>query len=117
MTRARAPKRLRDAHGACQEIATFTKDRLLAEYERDRGLRLIVERLFEILGEALNQASREDPSLEVVIPELRKIVGVRNIIAHGYDVIRDDVLWDIAVNEVPVLQEQIERVLDERGWA
>jgi len=116
MTQGRAPKRLRDAYGACQEIEAFTTNRSFLDYETDRGLRLVVERLFEILGEALNRASRDDSSLNELIPDLRKVVGVRNIIAHGYDIIRDEVIWDIAVNEVPVLQEQIGRVLVARGW-
>lgn len=116
MTRPRARKRLRDAYGVCDELASFTAGRTLEEYETDRGLRLIVERLFAILGEALHQAFREEAALEEEIPELRKIVGVRNRIIHGYDVIRNDVLWDIARNDVPVLQDQIEGILKARGW-
>ena len=115
MTRPRASKRLRDASSACMELDSFTSGRTLQEYEADRGLRLIVERLFEILGEALHQASREEESLAKDIPDLRKIVGLRNRVIHGYDSIRNDVLWDIVRNEVPALRKQIERILDARG--
>jgi uncharacterized protein with HEPN domain len=49
-------------------------------------------------------------ALERKIPELQRTVGVRNRIVHGYDVIRNEALWDIERNEVPALRGQIERV-------
>jgi uncharacterized protein with HEPN domain len=44
-----------------------------------------------------------------IIPDYRKIIGFRNIIAHGYDVIDQAVLWDFAVNKVPELLENVDR--------
>ena len=46
-------KLLQDALTACDELEVFTKGKTLDDLESDRGLQLIVERLFEVLGEAL----------------------------------------------------------------
>jgi uncharacterized protein with HEPN domain len=116
MTPLRAPKRLRDARSACDEIVAFTDGKTLDDYRSDRGLRLIVERLFEILGEALNLAWQEDAKLSEQIPDLREIVGMRHRIIHGYDLIRDDVLWDTVQNDIPSLRGHINHLLEERGW-
>ena len=55
-------------------------------------LRSAVERQFEIIGEALNQAEIEQPDLTMLIPDLRRIVGLRNRIIHGYDSVDDQLL-------------------------
>lgn len=117
MTPRRAPKRLRDAHLACSELVGFTQDRSFEDYRADRGLQLIVERLFEVIGEALNRASEDDPSLEQEIPDLRAIVGMRNQLSHGYWEIQQVVVWDTVKADIPRLRTELERILDERGWS
>ncbi len=49
-------KRLLDALNACRAIESFTAHRPFAEFEQNLMLRSAVERQFEIVGEALNQA-------------------------------------------------------------
>lgn len=44
------------------------------------------------------------------IPEYKRIIGFRNIIAHGYDVIDDAALWDFANNRVPELLEKARKL-------
>lgn len=111
MTSSRATKRLRDAHAACREITAFTARRSLDDYLADRAFRLTIERLLEIVGEALNQALRNDPDLSEAIPEAFVAIGMRNRIIHGYDEIQDAVVRDAAVIGVPLLGAQIEDVL------
>lgn len=113
----RVPKRLRDVRDASAEILDFTRGKTYDDYLGDRGLRLIVERLFEIIGEAMSQVRAEDPDLDDVVPEARQVVGMRNRIIHGYDVVRHDVVWDSVVNDVPPLLARVNRVLAERGWS
>jgi uncharacterized protein with HEPN domain len=109
--RHRATKRLRDARAACLEIIAYTERRSLQDYLTDRTLRLVIERLLEIVGEALNQAVRSDPALSTSIPEAHVVIGMRNRIIHGYDEIKDDVVWDAARNDVPELLTQIDQIL------
>ena len=70
---------------------------------------------FEIVGEALNQALQEDPGISSIIPEVRVIIGMRHRIAHGYDDIKDEVVWDVATVAVLALQVQLNNLLQERG--
>ena len=50
---------------------------------------------------------------EIVISNSRKIVDVRNRIIHGYDSVSDDIMWGIVIRNLPVLQKEVEKLLDE----
>jgi uncharacterized protein with HEPN domain len=112
----RVAKRLRDARGACEEITNFINGVSLDTYLQDRAIRLIIERLLKIVGEALNHAVQEDNELLLTIPESRVIIGMRHRIIHGYDDIKDEVVWDAATVGVPALQNQLDDILAKRGW-
>ena len=74
-------------------------------------LRSAVERQFEIIGEALNQLSRESPRDFAVFPDAERIEGMRNIIAHGYDAIDPAVPMDAAQLKLPGLIDHVARKL------
>ena len=69
----------------------------------DPMLRSAVERQFEIIGEALNQALRGDPSLEQKISHFHRIVAFRNRLIHGYASIAEEVVWGVVESNLPVL--------------
>jgi len=50
---------------------------------------------------------------EIEISNSRKIVDVRNRIIHGYDSVSDDVIWGIVIKNLPVLQNEVEILLNE----
>ena len=104
----RIEKLLLDLRISCEEIIEFTSERSFEEYIDNRILQLAIEREFEIIGEALNRLEKADfENLNQKIPEYRKIVGFRNLIAHGYDQIDDQALWDFVKNRVPGLLEKV----------
>ncbi len=82
-----------------------------AEYSSNEMVRLAVERLLEIVGEALSVALKLDPSLQDRFPNLRRAVGLRNRIIHGYDDINDAVIWDIIQTNVPPLASELDELL------
>jgi len=43
----------------------------------------------------------------------RKIVDLRNIVAHGYGELRMELFWNLSPKEVPPLVEQLENLLKE----
>ena len=43
------------------------------------------------------------------VPEIEKIVGFRNIIAHGYDIVDSEIVWETIQLYVPKLIENIEK--------
>jgi uncharacterized protein with HEPN domain len=108
-----AKKRLLDVVNACEAIADFVAGMDFATYESNRLLRSAVERQFEIIGEALNKAGAAEPSLAAQIPELDRIIGLRNRLIHGYDNVDDEILWDIVQSKLAPLKARIDSLLRE----
>jgi len=106
---------LYDIRLACEALIDFTRDRSLDNYQDDLLLRSGVERQIEIIGEALNQASKIDPTLAEEINGFRQIINLRNVIIHGYASIENETIWGILQNDLPVLHEQIRKLLDEKN--
>lgn len=80
-------------------------------YQNDLKTKRAIERNIEIIGEAMSRILKEDSKIK--ISNSRKIVDVRNRIIHGYDSVSDDVIWGIVVKNLPVLQKEVEILLDE----
>lgn len=74
---------------SCQEISDFIDDKSFEYFYRR-------SHAFEIIGEPLHRLSRiEKTTLAQKIPEYRKFIDFRNIIAHGYDIIDEAAMWDL----------------------
>ena len=100
-------KLLLDIILSCEEVYGFISGIEFEGFTSNRLLQLALEREFEIIGEALARLERIDQEgLARKIQDYRKIIGLRNIIAHGYDVIDDAALWDFAKNRVPELLQK-----------
>ena len=80
-------------------------------YKNDLKTKRAVERNIEIIGEAMTRILKKDKSFK--ISNSRKIVDVRNRIIHGYDSVSDEVIWGIVILHLPVLQKEVEQLLDE----
>lgn len=99
-----------DLDQAVSLISHFTADKEITDYVTDAMLRSAVERQFEIIGEALNRLKRLDPETVVRISDYQRIIGFRNVLTHGYDVISDNIVWDIVQNKLPELRREIEEL-------
>jgi uncharacterized protein with HEPN domain len=97
-----------DVADAAAAVATFVEGRRLSDYLADRMLRSAVERECTIVGEALNQLRKVDPALADRIPELARIVGFRNLLAHGYAEIDHESVWRTVTENLPVLGRTVE---------
>jgi uncharacterized protein with HEPN domain len=82
-------------------------DYTFSEYEQNLMLRSAAERQFEIIGEALHQAEVDDPEVTDLLPELHRIVGMRNRIIHGYDIVDDELLWQTIQHNIPPFEDPI----------
>ena len=110
-------KLIYDLDQATELIATFTQGKQLTDYKADALLRSAVERQFEIVGEALNRLKKVDPGVVARISDYQRIIGFRNVLAHGYDVISDEIVWDIVQNKLPGLRQEIAEVKRDFGIA
>ena len=107
----RTPKHLEDIRDACAFILEVTQDISSADFAADRLRRQAVERNFEIVGEALRRIDRNDPETFHQIPDCRRIIAFRNILAHAYDGVDHAIVWQIIEDDVPRLLEVVERLL------
>lgn len=106
-------KELWDAARAAEAIISFTRGKSFEQYQTDELLRPDVERQFETIGEAFNRLLRRDPETAGRIPELRPIIGVRNVLAHGYNTIDDEQVWRFVQSDVPPLLDLLKGLLSE----
>ena len=104
---------LYDRLNAINEIEGFFVDtpREFNHYQTDLRTKRAVERNIEIIGEAMNRILRKNTSVD--ISNSRKLVDVRNRIIHGYDSVSDEVIWGIVIKHLPVLQDEVEKLLGE----
>ena len=102
--RSRDPESaLRDALDAAGMAAAFCEGVSLDGFGRDEVIRAAPERKLELVGEALSRAERADSSIGDSIRDLRRIVGLRNVLAHGYDVVDPAEIYLIVTTSVPDL--------------
>ena len=71
-------------------------------------LRAAVERQFEIIGEALRRLAKSDAATAARISEAERIVAFRNILAHGYADIDDQIVWSLVRSKLPGLLKEVE---------
>jgi uncharacterized protein with HEPN domain len=95
---------------AIREIQEFTVTLSYENYLENRLVQRAVERNFGILGEAARRLSEE---FRTTYPDIewRRMVGLRNILAHQYELVRQEILWDIITTLLPTLLNQIETLL------
>lgn len=76
-------------------------------------MRYAIERNFEIIGEALLRLERTDPATAARIPDYRAVIGLRNRLAHGYDSINSERVWEIVQDFLPNLRSEVDQLLRE----
>ncbi|MFA4851728.1 MAG: HepT-like ribonuclease domain-containing protein [Bacteroidales bacterium] len=96
-------KCLHDIKFAIDEIDSFIDINTVnfEYYKKNILIKRAVERNLEIIGEAMNRILREKP--DYPIENANRIVGLRNQIIHGYDMVSDENIWGILINYIPKL--------------
>jgi uncharacterized protein with HEPN domain len=98
---------LQDIAESCEKILRFSQSGLI----QDGKTYDPVVRNFEIIGEAAKHIS-EDLRKQLPHIEWRKAAGLRDMLAHAYFDIDNDILWDVVQNKVPELGEATRVFLD-----
>lgn len=89
-----------DMIAAGEAVLRYTDGVTFDAFEANDEKRAAVERQLFVIGEAAARMSPEWKDARPAVP-WRQIVGLRNLLAHGYWVIDADELWDIARHKVP----------------
>ncbi|NJK76554.1 MAG: DUF86 domain-containing protein [Richelia sp. CSU_2_1] len=96
-----------DMVAAIRQIGEFTANLSGEEFLGNLLVQRAVEREFEILGEAAKRISENFRQANADI-DWRNIVNLRNLIAHRYDRVQPDTLWNIITAVLPSLLIQLE---------
>jgi uncharacterized protein with HEPN domain len=104
-------KLLRDILEAGKSVQQFVAGVSFDDYEQSLMMRMAVERQMITVGEALNNALQQDPTLRERITAAREIVAFRHILVHAYSIIDDDRVWGALVSKLPLLLAEVRALL------
>ena len=76
-------------------------------YDTDENLRLALIHLVQVIGEAARQVSREFTASHPDIP-WENIIGMRHKVVHDYLGVDEDIVWQVAIEDLPKLVEALE---------
>jgi uncharacterized protein with HEPN domain len=95
---------------AGQRIQEFISGLTFSEYVGHASLPSAVERQFEILGEEARKVSTSFRSEHPEIP-WRRMIGLRNILAHRYYSIDHALIWTIIHEKLAPVLDQIRSLI------
>ena len=91
------------------ELFCATRPKEFTTFCEDKCFRSAVQWEIAIIGEAMNRILKIKP--DIVITSARRIVNTRNYLIHGYDSLREDLIWAIVINHLPLLKSEIQQHL------
>lgn len=104
---------LEDITQSCEKIMQFTRGLDQAGLVRDQRTYDAVIRNLEIMGEAAKHISEQFRD-QLPHIEWRRIAGLRDMLAHVYFGVDDDIVWDVVRNKVPELLRIVSEFLNQQ---
>ena len=101
-------KLLKDMKDVVDDVLSFAGGCSLEQFLNDKQKRMAIERGFEIVGEALGQLRKINPTVAESFTDWRAIIGFRNVLIHGYGQVDHEKTWDIVQSELPILRNELE---------
>lgn len=102
-----------DMQQACAAIRDFVDGITSDRYGTDLLRRSAVERQLQNIGEALSQLSKLDPELTARVPRHRQLIGLRNVLVHGYAGLNNAEVWRVLQENLPELHATVNCLLHE----
>lgn len=106
-------KYLHDIYSAIEEIELFLsqRPRQYQVYLNDLMFKRAIERNIGIIGEAMSKILQIDK--DISITNAKNIKGTRNYLVHAYDTLEPHIIWNIVINDIPKLKEEVQILLHE----
>lgn len=104
----KALKHILDIESAIREIEAIVLhcNANFERFEKEPMAIRSLERLLEIIGEAIKKLLNTDHNLQ--IEHAHRIIALRNRLAHAYDSIENAIIWAIAIKNIPKLKNELE---------
>lgn len=102
---------LKDIYNSINKIIKYTKGMGREEFfYEDRTFDAVMRNL-EIIGEAVKHLPYELKTKYENV-KWKKIAGLRDIVAHEYFGIDEDIIWDVVQNKILELRPEIEIIIE-----
>lgn len=108
-------KYLYDIHYSAQVISRYAAGKTEEDYLTDEGLRDSIEHRLTFVCEAMRGLDRTHPEVTSRFTNYREIMGFREFLVHLHDQINDKKIWKTVQEDIPLLEEEAERLLQESG--
>ena len=92
------------------EIIEFNKGKVFEDFQKTSQLNFATVFAIEQISENSKHISEDVKNRHDSFP-WREIVDIRNVIAHNYDGVHMDLVWDVVQNHLPELVDQIDEIL------
>ena len=104
--------RLQHISESISRVSRFLKDKTYSDLCEDEILYYAVVKNIEMVGEAAYMLTKEFTASH---PEThwRVIIAMRHVLVHGYYQVEKSEIWNVAMNDLPVLHNQITRYISE----
>ncbi|MFS0647138.1 DUF86 domain-containing protein [Siminovitchia sp. 179-K 8D1 HS] len=101
---------MEDIYAAAVKIESFTKGLSYDDFlDNDLVSDAVIKNIL-VIGEATKNIPEEIRKRNQHI-EWRKMAGMRDMMIHGYFSINYRIVWDVVQNKIPVLKQQIQKLL------
>lgn len=92
------------------ELFCSSRSKEFNTFCEDICFRSAVQWEIAVIGEAMNRILKFQP--DIPITAARRIVNTRNYLIHGYDSLREDLIWAIVVNHLPLLKAEVNQLIE-----
>ena len=93
-------------------IYEFAGNKSFEQVEYDKMCYFAIVYQLVVIGEASNLLTKEFRDAHPMTP-WREIIGMRNFIVHGYNVVDKNEVWSVIQNDLQLLRQQIDQYIDE----
>lgn len=102
---------LEDIVNSCAKVLRYAQGMTFEQFVADEKTFDAVARNLQIIGESVKNIPQDmrDRAPEI---EWRKIAGLRDILAHAYFQVENEIIWDIVQTKVQPLREQVQKLLE-----
>ncbi|HLX14112.1 MAG TPA: HepT-like ribonuclease domain-containing protein [Bradyrhizobium sp.] len=106
--------RLQDILEAIIEIEDIVRGLSFDQFASDRRIRLLWERLLEIVCEA-SRATPDEIKQRRPDIDWRKMVDFGNLLRHAYHMTKAEIVWDVIQSHLPPLKAFVENLIRSPG--